>query len=185
VLAGRSSFDTFDSLRERWGVSAERPELAELLLADQREYLVNDILAKTDRMSMAHGLEVRPALLDHRIVELARGTPENQLLRGRVGKVLVRQHLAACAPWYPQSLPKQGFSIPIHPWLRTLLREFVGDLFASRWVAESGLYDVRQLSRLWELHCSGKRTLGFELWGVMVSLLWFRRFLNAPRDATA
>jgi asparagine synthase (glutamine-hydrolysing) len=180
VITAGASCDTFEKLRERWDVSAARPGLTELLLADQREYLANDILAKTDRMSMAHGLEVRPALLDHRIVELARATPEEKLLRGRVGKVLVRRHLAERAPWYPLSLPKQGFSIPIHPWLRTLLRDYVGDLFGSKWVAESGLYDAGQLLRLWEQHCSGKRTLGFELWGVMVSLLWFRRFLGSP-----
>ena len=170
--------DTFCELAARLKVDLARPSLRQLLLADQCNYLVNDILAKVDRMSMAHGLEVRPVYLDPRLVGFARSLPSNLALKGRRSKVLLRQLLKRMLPQYPSQLHKQGFSIPVHLWFRSKLKEFMGDLIHSTEVKNSLMINQSEVLRLWDLHQRGRRNLGFELWGVMILLLWHRRFLR-------
>lgn len=177
-LQGVNAVETFESLASKLSVSLERPQLHDLMRADQMNYLPNDILAKVDRMSMAHGLEVRPVLLDHRIVELAQNIPDELLLRGLRGKVFLRNLMGKRFPVSISAQKKQGFSIPVHAWFRTKLREFAGDLFHSSLVEHSGIYRKQALLELWERHQRVEVNRGFELWGIMVSLLWFRRFMS-------
>lgn len=138
----------------------------DLLRADQESYLPYDILAKTDTMSMAHGLEVRAPFLDHNVVEIADGLPV-PLRRGKEAlKVLLRER----CPWYPLNRPKRGFSIPIHTWFRGPLRELFEDEL-------SGLHDCSLLRPegirvLWQDHLRGWRNMGFELWGILILILW-------------
>lgn len=175
-LSGKAITDTFQELASRLNVSLEKPSLKQLMHADQENYLCHDILHKADRMSMAHGLEVRPVFMDYRLVEFSRSLELSHQFSGFEGRKIVRDLLRVHAPWYQLDRPKQGFSIPIHLWFRTKLKEFAGDLFHSEYTRNSGLYSQEYLLKLWKLHQKRKRNLGFELWGVMVSLLWARRF---------
>ena len=173
LLTAAREHHTFAQLAAAFGVDPEEPTLDQLLAADIKGYLANDILAKVDRMSMAHGLEVRPVFMDPRLVAFARSAPETQKIHGRETKVLLRRYLRRKLPQINFSRPKQGFSIPIHAWFRTELRDFAGDLFHSSAAGE--LYRPDYLRELWQAHLTGKRHLGFELWGVLVSLLWLRK----------
>lgn len=171
-----SSEDTFTALATRAGVDLEAPTLTQLLLLDQSGYLCDDILAKVDRMTMAHGLEARPVLLDPAVVELARSLPETLLLQGRTGRVVMRELLRDLLPWYDLNRPKQGFSIPVHRWFRTALKDSFADLIHSEATRSLGVFSVPALTKLFEQHVRRQRNLGFELWGIMVLLLWMHRF---------
>jgi asparagine synthase (glutamine-hydrolysing) len=170
--------ETFCELADRLNVSRETPQLKQLMLADQRSYLLNDILVKSDRMSMAHGLEARPVFMDYRLVQYSRLLDERLLLQGGEGKLIPRAYLRKYAPWYQLAGPKLGFSIPVHLWFRTILKDLISDLFHSRWVAEAGLFDQRALIDLLNRHLARRANLGFELWGLMVVLLWHRKFIT-------
>jgi asparagine synthase (glutamine-hydrolysing) len=166
---------------DRLGLS-QRADLAHLQRADLAEYLPNDILAKTDRMSMAHGLECRAPLLAPDLVEWALGLPE----RARIGpggrtKPLLRR---LAARHYGADLgdrPKQGFSIPVHRWVRGPLREMVRDLLSPASVARLAVLDPLAVDGLVEDHFEGRRSYGFELWGLAVLVAWHRlRIERAP-----
>lgn len=173
-----NKLDTFQHLAEEYGVDLSRPTRSSLQYADQHCYLPDNILTKVDRMTMAHGLEARPALLDYRMVEFARSLPPHINYGMFTGKNLLRSYLKDRAPWYDSSGSKKGFSIPIHHWLRTSLREFAGDTLHSSLLTDSGWYREAEVVRLWDLHQSKRRNLGFEIWGIMVSLLWWKNFIK-------
>jgi hypothetical protein len=92
------------------------------LYVDQLNYLPDDILYKTDRMSMAHSLEVRPPFLDHRIVEFAARLPRDLKIRGSKLKWILRELMRDKLPSSVLTRSKQGFDIPTHQWFRTILK---------------------------------------------------------------
>src|SRR5262249_32963353 len=114
--------------------------LNRFLWLDQNYYLQDDILYKCDRMSMAHSLEVRPPFLDHRIVEFAARLPENLKIRGSRLKVILRELMQDRLPKAVLTRPKEGFDIPVHQWLRTVLRPLLADTLSERQVRESEVF---------------------------------------------
>ena len=85
--------------------------------ADLKVYMPNDPLVKVDRMSMAHGLEVRCPLLDRRVVELAFRIPAARKQQGLQGKALLRRLAQRRLPGQLWQLPKRGFTAPIGDWI--------------------------------------------------------------------
>ncbi|MGZ4338247.1 MAG: asparagine synthase (glutamine-hydrolyzing), partial [Gaiellaceae bacterium] len=124
-LTGRSSaFDPVDILRDRYRETEGADELARLQDVDLGVYLVDDLLVKTDRASMAHSLEARVPYLDTVVTNLALALPTRHKIRGLSKKVLLRK---AAAPLLPREIvhgKKRGFSIPAAAWLRGELEPF-------------------------------------------------------------
>src|SRR5206468_9668137 len=120
----RSAFDPVELLRARYDETAGADELARLQDVDLRVYLVDDLLVKTDRASMAHSLEARVPYLDTVVTNLALALPTRHKVRGLSKKVLLRK---AAAPLLPREIvhgKKRGFSIPAAAWLRGELEPF-------------------------------------------------------------
>jgi asparagine synthase (glutamine-hydrolysing) len=162
-----------------------RPSTHDLQLADLREYLPNDILAKVDRATMAHGLESRAPLLNSGVADLALALPPHlrATATGRT-KVLLRRLCARHFGEAHATAPKQGFSIPIHRWLRTTGRPILTQLLARERVAALDVLDPAAVSRAVEAHLSGRRALGWELWGLMVLVAWHEhRVASVPQLA--
>src|SRR6185312_16724174 len=88
------------------------------LLVDQMYYLPDNLLYKVDRMSMAHALEVRPPLLDHRIVEFAGRLPERLKMNGGQKKFILKSLMRDKLPQSVLNRPKAGLDIPAHEWFR-------------------------------------------------------------------
>lgn len=151
--------------------NAEDP-LARSQFADINVYMTDDVLAKVDRMSMAHSLEVRAPLLDHRVLEFAASLLPEQKMKLREGKVLLRNLAGARLPERIRKMPKMGFSIPAAKWLRTDLRDLVEQFVMQDHgiIAES--LDRAVLSGLWQEHLSGSRDHSVFLWGLMMLGLW-------------
>jgi asparagine synthase (glutamine-hydrolysing) len=150
--------------------------LGHLQRADLADYLVNDILVKSDRMSMAHGLEVRAPFLDADVAEFALRLPA-RLKAGRTGagKRVLR---ALAEKTYGVNLSraaKQGFSIPVHEWLRGPARPLVEDLLSPASLAALPELDAKAIARVVADHVSGRRAYGWEVWGLMVLVAWHRQ----------
>jgi asparagine synthase (glutamine-hydrolysing) len=157
-------------------------ELWDLQRADLAEYLPNDILAKGDRMTMAHGLELRAPMLDYRLAEMAGRCPEEYKIspRGET-KCILRQEAHRIFGPEISKRPKQGFSIPVHSWIREDPEGIFHDLLSPASLKRLQVLNVDEVSRLASDHFSGRRSYGFELWGLAVLAAWYRlRVENTP-----
>lgn len=147
---------------------------------DLRTYLVDNNLARVDRASMAHGLEVRVPLLDHRIAELGLSLPEDLVSAQGGGKPLLRKLAASRLPARLHDKPKQGFSFP----LSNLIAE--SDLIAALKTGvllERGVLDAAGLTR-W-LSMAPKSNHEFKLWLLFVLEQWARCWLRPPTGTAA
>jgi len=165
-------------------LSEEGDRLEEYLRFDQQYYLPDDLLAKVDRMSMAHSIEVRPPYLDHRIVEFAATLPANLKIRGREQKIVLRELMRGKLPESTLRRPKVGFDFPAHHWLRGPLRPLLMDtLSAGNW--HHDLFDPIALRHFAESHLRRRRNLGYELWGILLLLLWMKKWGIQPIQTPA
>jgi asparagine synthase (glutamine-hydrolysing) len=159
--------------------------LATLQYVDFKSYLPLDILAKVDRMSMAHSIEAREPLLDHRLVEFAATLPVDMRLRDDTGKYLLKRALRGILPDTIIDRPKRGFAIPLGRWFRGRLGGFVRELLLDPQSRTREMVDVAYVEALVRRHEAG-RELDLHLWTMMSFELWCRRFLgaaaHAPRD---
>jgi asparagine synthase (glutamine-hydrolysing) len=158
-----------------------------MMLRDLRTYLMDDVLQKVDRASMAVSLEARVPLLDHRVVEFAWGLPLERKWVNGATKWPLRQVLAKYVPPALFDRPKWGFAVPISSWLRGGLRAWAEDLlYDSQMSADLNASRVR---RLWREHLSGRLDRGAYVWDILCFLSWRRRqfaqtstSLHASRD---
>jgi asparagine synthase (glutamine-hydrolysing) len=157
-----------------------RPTLHDLQRVDVVEYLPNDILAKADRMTMAHGLELRAPFLEPELADFALRLPARFKLglSGRPKRIL-RTLAARTYGIAAAHARKQGFSIPVHAWLRGPARELTCDLLSAGSVRAIGALDPEAVQRVLDDHMSGRRSYGFELWGLMVLVAGHRRRVAA------
>jgi asparagine synthase (glutamine-hydrolysing) len=155
-------------------LSPEGDPASAYLRFDQQYYLPDDILAKVDRMSMAHSIEVRPPFLDHRIVEFAASLPDQLKVRGKAQKIVLRELMRGKLPDSTLRRKKMGFDFPAHEWLRGPLRSLLLDTIATN--RETGLFRQDALENCVRQHLNRRANLGYHLWGVMLLLLWMKRW---------
>jgi asparagine synthase (glutamine-hydrolysing) len=151
--------------------------LSALQYMDIKNYLPNDILTKVDRMSMAHSIEARVPLLDHKFVEFAATIPPELKLRGRTGKYIFKKAMAGILPEQILNRPKRGFAIPLGRWFRGELSSYLHDLLLSPRSLQRGLFRKSYLERLISMNNRG-RSLDLQLWTLITFELWCRRFLD-------
>lgn len=143
---------------------------------DQKYYLPDDILAKVDRISMAHSIEVRPPFLDHRIVEFAARLPDQLKIQGAEQKVILRHLMKHRLPAAVLGRKKVGFDIPAHEWLRGPLSPLLHEVLATGFSEYPELFDARAIKTCLEDHLARRVNLGYHLWGLMILFLWMRRW---------
>ena len=152
--------------------------------ADIHFYMTDDVLAKVDRMSMAHSLEVRAPLLDHRILEFAARLPSALKMNGRQGKLPLRALAARRLPADIVNLPKRGFSIPAAQWLRGELRPLVEETLSNSGLP-TDLLRTDRLRQMWRDHLRGARDHSVFLWGLMMLSLWQKTSSQGTSRAVA
>jgi asparagine synthase (glutamine-hydrolysing) len=187
-----SGFDPVDLLRARYSETEGAELLARLQDVDLGIYLVDDLLVKTDRASMAHSLEARVPYLDPLVAGLALALPTKLKISGLRKKRLLRK---AAAPLLPQGIVngrKRGFSIPAAAWLRGELEPFARDVLAPDTLRRQGFFRPEAVSRLIDRHVAGEEDLSRQLWGLLAFTLWHERHvertpgpLREPRLAEA
>lgn len=136
--------------------------------ADLKIWLPGDILTKTDRTSMAVGLEAREPLLDHRLVQYAARLPAAMRVRGGQGKWLMKK---ALEPYLPRDIlyrPKMGFVTPISAWFRGALADEAAGLSQSGLLRETGWFELAELGRIAGDHRAGRADHGRTLWQMLM-----------------
>jgi asparagine synthase (glutamine-hydrolysing) len=164
--------DPLAGWRARFAETAGAEPLARLQDVDIGTYLVDDLLVKTDRASMAHSLEVRVPFLDPVVAELALALPTSQKVLALAKKRLLRRAATGLVPRAIVHGPKRGFSIPAAAWLRGDLRPFARDLLAPDALRRDGFFRPDAVTRLLDEHESGREDHSRPLWGLLCFQLW-------------
>ena len=174
LFGERAHTDPFGSVRQRF----VRPDIdshaEQILSGDMDTYLVDDILVKVDRTTMANSLEARAPLLDQNLIAFSARLPFDLKLHGEQGKYLFRKVAARLLPAEVLTKRKQGFAIPLATWFRNELRPMLLDTIGSRAFKERGIFDHEGIQRLVNEHQQGLQDRGELLWMVMVLETWMR-----------
>ncbi len=174
----RAAFDPVDVYRARYAETSAAPQLARLQDVDFGVYLVDDLLVKTDRASMAHSLEARVPFLDPVVTNLAFALPTRLKVRGLTKKVLLRK---AAEPLLPKEVVhgrKRGFSIPAAAWLRGELEPFARETLSPSTLQRQGFFQPEPVGRLLDEHVAGKQDWSRQLWGLLAFTLWYERHVE-------
>jgi asparagine synthase (glutamine-hydrolysing) len=150
--------------------------IAPFLEFDQRYYLPDDILVKSDRISMAHSVEVRPPFLDHRIIEFAASMPTKFKIRGDNQKYVLKELMKPKLRSPITQRRKVGFDIPAHEWFRGPLSSLLTDTLESARTEHSDFFNFAAIDNLTKLHMSRKANVGYHLWGLMTLFLWMKQW---------
>lgn len=169
------SYHTAQVMRDAMAGSEHLHGLDAATQADLATFLPSNLLDAGDRMSMAHGLEVRVPLLDHRLVELALGIPWSQKLDvwHRQSKIVFKRALEGLVPPEVLRRPKKGFNPPIGAWILRNLDGLQNTWLAPDLVREAGVFSAEGVRALVEQHRSRQRDRGNELWAVAVFHAWW------------
>jgi asparagine synthase (glutamine-hydrolysing) len=165
-----------DVLGEMSKLPAANDDLAPFLWLDQKFYLADDILTKSDRMSMAHSVEVRPPFLDHRIVEFAASLPADLKIRGSSQKIVLRELMKNKLPAETLRRKKIGFDIPAHEWMRGPLRGLLEDALQFGLGEYGQLFRRDAITSLKQRHFQRQINVGYHLWGLLILFLWMKRW---------
>jgi asparagine synthase (glutamine-hydrolysing) len=149
--------------------------LDRLLFSDSKSYLVDDILAKVDRASMAAGLEVRCPLLDYRIIEMSWRFPAASKMSGRTGKLPLREILYRHMPRSLVDRPKMGFGAPVEVWLQADMRDWAEALLTPEALGRHGLLNVAACRRLWLDFTARNRGWNGAIWHILMFQAWHAR----------
>jgi asparagine synthase (glutamine-hydrolysing) len=151
-----------------------------MITADVNTLLPDDFLTKVDRASMAFGLEVRPPLVDHELLELAGRIPSTLKIHQGQTKWLLKKTYEDDLPNGLAWRKKHGFDLPIDPWLRGPLREvFEADVLGPN-AAVRELVDRPAAERMYRRHVAGLGRHGNVLWSLLILAHWAERYLTAP-----
>ncbi len=150
--------------------------LSRIQYVDIKTYLVDDILTKVDRASMAHSLEVRVPLLDHRFMETAASIRADWKLRGGEGKWIFKRALQGLVPTDVLTRPKMGFSIPLDQWFRGELRQPFEESVLAPNAFGASLFDTSTVRQWWKDHQRGTANHDNVLWALLMFEHWGRRF---------
>jgi len=152
--------------------------LARLQRWDQRHYLPDDILVKVDRATMAHSLEARCPILDHRVIELAATQTAARHGDAATTKRLFREIVQ---PWVPADVlarPKRGFGVPLRRWFHERLIGWAQDVLLDRRTSQRGWTRTREVEALLRQHARGTRDHAKRIWALVCLELWARRHVD-------
>src|SRR5438093_968678 len=149
--------------------------LNRFLYADTRVYLPDDILVKVDRMSMAHSLEVRVPLLDHRVVEFMFRLPGVLKMPGLALKHVLKRTMRGLLPDETLRKRKGGFNVPMSAWLKQQLRPLVDEYLSPARVRRDGFFRPETTSRLVVEHMTGRADYSRNLWALLLFGVWLEQ----------
>jgi asparagine synthase (glutamine-hydrolysing) len=172
-------------LFERLWDESDGGALDRLQYIDTALYLPADLLAKADRMSMAHSLEARVPFLERAVVELGRRIPAKLRLRGLTTKYLLRRAMAGRLPEPILRGKKLGFNVPMSAWLAGELRDFTRDMLSPARLRRQGLLDPAAVGRLVDEHMSRRMDRSHALWTLLVLVVWHDEVVSGARPTAA
>ncbi len=178
LLKGSNVSDPLNVLSKHYEKIDHQDIVNKRLYGDMKTSLVDEMLTKVDRMTMASSLEARVPLLDHRLVEFAAALPGRYKIRGRNGKRILKQALRPYLPSDILNRKKQGFTVPMASWFRNELFEFLNDHLSEETVRRRGFFDPAVVRRLLADHKSRKADNVGHLFVLLSFELWYRTFME-------
>ncbi len=180
-MAGKlNGYNSLNVFEEHYNHCDSRDGMSKIQYLDMKTYLVDDILTKVDRASMAVSLEVRVPILDHKFMELAAKFPSHWKLKGKESKYIFKKSLQKILPEEIFSRPKTGFSIPLKEWLRKDLKNFCEEHIGENSVlSQSPLFNSSYISKLIKEHNSGIRDHSYPIFALISFSLWSKQH-NIP-----
>lgn len=166
--------DTVGKVLKFFGAENATDIVDRMLYTDLMTRMPDQLLVTVDRMSMAHSLETRAPLVDHRLVEFAATIPGDMKLRRNRIKHLLRKLSERYLPRELIYRRKQGFGFPLGMWMRGGLRGFVEELFASSRFVEMGVFDPDYMRALLDEHVAGRVDHSYRLWLLISLEFWYR-----------
>ncbi len=139
---------------------------------DLKVPLVDDLLMKVDKMTMAASLEARCPFLDYRLVEYASGLPASYKLSNWNNKVILRKMAATLLPESIINRKKHGFDVPIQRWMCNDLKTYFWDLVSSRSFDELEIIDRPQVQEIWSEMENGVQNRTRQIWSLLILASW-------------
>jgi asparagine synthase (glutamine-hydrolysing) len=152
--------------------------VAQLLDVNLRTYLVDDLLVKADRASMAASLEARSPFLDHQLVNFVAGIPASLKLKRGTSKYILKKALRCVLPDKIIDRKKHGFGVPVGAWFRGELESYLRSVLLSERSLSRGIMRGDVLREMIDVHVSAKADLGYALWTLLTFELWMQRYFN-------
>ena len=153
--------------------------LNQMLYADTKTWLPDDLLVKADKITMANSLELRVPLLDHEVLEFAASLPAHYKVQGRETKRALKAAFAKVLPEEILTRKKAGFPVPFDSWLRGELNGRVRDVLLSNRARQRGFFQPRAVERLLASHREGQ-DLPKEVFSMLALEYWHEQFVNGP-----
>jgi asparagine synthase (glutamine-hydrolysing) len=178
----RGSLDPVRLVEARYSESEGASALDRVMDVDLGLFLVDDMLVKTDRASMAHSLEARVPMLDPVVAELAFALPNRLKVRGFSRKRLIRRAVQPLLPAEILRGKKRGFSIPLAAWLRGDLKPFARDTLARERLRRQGVFRPERVTALLDEHDGGRLDRSREIWALLTFSLWFDRYASSGTE---
>ncbi len=161
-----------------WRSTAGTDSLHRLMGLDLRTYLVDDLLTLTDRVSMAHSLEVRVPFLDHEVVEFFWGIPSELKLKRLTTKYLLKKAAERLLPRSVIYRRKQGFSVPLTVWFRGVLKDYLEDTLGQESLRHIGFFNPQYVQILLDEHRNAKANHDEKLFALLSFVTWYRMYMR-------
>ncbi|MBV1909366.1 MAG: asparagine synthase (glutamine-hydrolyzing) [Kangiellaceae bacterium] len=145
---------------------------------DVKTWLVDDLLVKADRMSMAASLELRVPFLDHRFLEFSSNMPSKYRFKGYENKYILKKAMEDFLPSDILYRKKQGFPTPLSIMFKGELYDYVNKIINSERAHKRGYFDQPEIQRLLKQHKNSERDNHRVLWQLLVLELWHREFID-------
>lgn len=156
----------------------EKDKLEKMLYLERRYFLVDHNFNYTDKMSMAHGVEVRVPFLDKRVVDVAASLNVNMKQRGKEGKWILKKMAERYLPKSIIYRPKSGFGAPLRRWLKRDLKPLVDDMLSDVSLQRRGLFKPESVRKLIEQDRRGQEDYSYPIFSLLCIELWCRIFLD-------
>jgi asparagine synthase (glutamine-hydrolysing) len=152
--------------------------LSYMMAIDYQTYLLDDILQKVDRASMAVSLEGREPFLDQRVIEWAAQLPMEYKYNNGNKKFIIKEIVHKYIPKEMLDRPKMGFGIPIAAWLEKDLKQYVDKYFDETFVTNQNIFDNIEIQRIKKSFYSGKVEIAEKIWYVLMFQMWYDKWMN-------
>jgi asparagine synthase (glutamine-hydrolysing) len=160
---------------------SDRELVGKISEIDIHSYMLDDILVKVDRMSMAHSLEVRSPLLDHKVVELAARMPTSMKIRNRQGKHILREVVRPKIPPAVVRKGKQGFSVPLRDWFRGQLASFVKETLGPNGSLPKEIFNQSKVQQTLQEHREGRVDNARKIWLLLMFATWHKLYRSPSK----
>ena len=168
--------DSYHVFEQYFDLSKHAHPLNRLLYVDTKTFLLDDNLAKVDRMTMANSLEARVPLLDHQLLERVAVIPPQIKSSGLQTKRLLRRAVRGLLPPAIRKGKKKGFTPPLPFWIRNELKPMLLDYFRPERIGSTGILNENYCQQLLNEHLAGKKDNNRQIWTILALVCWLEKF---------